>query len=180
MRAAILTTLSLLGFAFTVQAILAEPSHSCCCAHCGCNTGCQKVCRLVCEEKKVDVVCYGCQCEHFCVPGPSCPSCQHCETVCAACDPSGGFKSPIAAPKRFVWSEWIPGYANIFTKKKLMKKTETVTVASYKWVVEDVCPQCDVKSAGADIPPGADIPSPPIAGVRLKFKTIQQPGLAPN
>ena len=50
-----------------------------CCAHCGCANSCQKVCRLVCEEKKVDVLCWGCKCENFCVPGPSKPGCQHCE-----------------------------------------------------------------------------------------------------
>ena len=42
-----------------------------CCQHCGCQCACQKVCRLVCETKKVTKVDYDCECEDFCVPGPS-------------------------------------------------------------------------------------------------------------
>jgi hypothetical protein len=145
------------------------------CAHCGCNGSCQKVCRLVCEDKKVEVIHFGCQCEHFCIGGPSKPGCQHCECLPGSCDENCDCKSPFAAPKKFLWTEWIPGCANVFTKKKLMRKTETVTVKSYKWVVEDVCANCDAKSAGADITPGVDIPAPPIAGVPLKFGRIEQP-----
>jgi len=45
--------------------------------------------------------------------------------------------------KPFVWTEWIPSdCASIFTRKKLMKKTVTKSVPSYKWVVEDCCPSC--------------------------------------
>ena len=58
-----------------------------------CGGPCKKVCRLVCEEKKVEVVCWGCKCEDFCVPGPGCPTCEHCKCVCQTCDegekPSG-------------------------------------------------------------------------------------------
>ena len=42
-----------------------------CCAHCGCHSNCCKVCRLVCETKKVTKPEYDCECEDFCVPGPS-------------------------------------------------------------------------------------------------------------
>ena len=82
-----------------------------CCAHCGCACSCQKVCRLVCEEKKVDVICWGCKCEDFCVPGHSKPGCQHCEEVCDDCDEPCDCTAPYAKPKKFVWTDWIPGSA---------------------------------------------------------------------
>src|SRR5690349_14158950 len=105
------------------------------CAHCGCQ-GCEQVCRLVREEKKVNITCWGCKCEDFCVPGKSCRDGRNCDEVCDECD-----GEVCSAPKKFVWYNWIPGCAeNIYTKKKLMKKTITKTVPSYKWVVEDLCP----------------------------------------
>jgi hypothetical protein len=120
-----------------------------CCAHCGCTAPCQKICRLVCEEKKVEVVCWGCECEDFCVPGPSKPGCTHCETVCENCDCDS---EVCSKSKRFVWSEWFPCRAKVFTKKKLMKKTVTVTVPTHRWVTEDVCGQCAAKGDGRLLP----------------------------
>ena len=131
-----------------------------CCAHCGCQAQCQKVCRLVCEEKKVPVTCWGCKCEDFCLPKHSKPGCQHCEEVCdedpATCD------GPCTHAKKFVWTEWCPGCATLHTKKKLMKKTITKKVPSYKWVVEDLCCQCQARAEAAAVqPPGAAGLAPP-------------------
>ena len=129
------------------------------CAHCGCQADCHKVCRLVCEEKKVPITCWGCKCEDFCVPGHSKACCQHCETVCdedaADCD------APCTHAKNFVWTEWIPGCAKIFTKKKLMKKTVTKKIPSYKWVVEDLCPHCEANCPDPAVQPGVNVPPPP-------------------
>lgn len=127
-----------------------------CCAHCGCRTS-QKVCRLVCEEKKVTVTCWGCLEEPFCVAGPSEPKCQHVETVCRECAKPG---EPVTGPKRFVWTEWCPlGCPEMYTRRKLMKRTETKTIPSYKWVVEDLCPSC--QQACGDIPQGEKLPPVP-------------------
>lgn len=110
------------------------------CAHCGAAGPCHKVCRLVCEDKKVSITCWGCETEDFCVPGPSKPGCRHCETVC---DEDSDPQAPCAHPQKFVWTEWLPNCsAKMFTKHKLMKKTVTKTIPGYKWVVEDLCPQC--------------------------------------
>lgn len=112
-----------------------------CCDHCGKTVQCRKVCHLKTEEKKVEVTCWGSKCEPFCVPGPSERGCQHCETVCQQCqtdDPT----VPYAEPKRFLWSEWRPGCAEVHYRKKLMKKTVTVKVPTHKWVVEDLCTEC--------------------------------------
>jgi hypothetical protein len=116
----------------------------------------------LCEEKKVDVVCWGCVCEDFCLPQHNKPGCVHCETVCAKCDEPRGPKAPCVLPKRFVWTEWIPGCATMHTKKKLMKKTESVTVKSFKWVVVDLCPQCQACCDVAQVEPGDKVPAPPM------------------
>lgn len=114
----------------------------CACAHCGCAQCC-KTCRVVCEEKQVEVVCWGAKCEDFCVPGKSCEKCKHCKCVCGDCGNPCDCTVPTGAPKPFVWRDWVPAHcATIFTRTKLMKKTITVTVPSYKWVVEDLCPGC--------------------------------------
>src|SRR5262245_46562003 len=102
---------------FGAQWVAAGGAH---CARCGCSEPCQKVCRLVVEEKKVDVTCWGGKCEPFCVPGPSQPGCENCESVCGSSD-----GSVHAACKKFVWTEWTAGRAQVYTKKKLMKKTVT-------------------------------------------------------
>lgn len=140
------------------------------CDDCGCQACCQKVCRLVVEAKKVEIVCWGCKCEDFCLPGPSCRGCKNCEGVCNFCDEKDA-KAPYAEPKKFVWYDWVPNpCADVFTKKKLMKKTITKTVPSYKWVVEEVCPDCEQKCVGAPIAAGVEVPPPPqIPDARLKY-----------
>src|SRR5688572_30701220 len=75
----------------------------CSCAHCGCSCACQKVCRLVCEEKKVEIICWACNCQDFCLPGPSCPGCTHCEMVCGECGDPCDCTKPHAKPKKFIW-----------------------------------------------------------------------------
>ena len=94
---------------------------------CGCAAPCQKVCRLVCGEKKVEVICWGCKCEDFCVPCHSERGCKHCETVCDNCGEDG---DPRCARSRRTssGSTGCPGCGKIYTKTKLMKKVETVTV----------------------------------------------------
>jgi hypothetical protein len=130
------------------------------CVRCGCTCPCQKTCRLVCEEKKVTVTCWGCQCEDFCLAGPGKRGCEHCEEVCAECTTQPN--SVHAEPKPFVWFDWCPGNAKMFTKQKLMKKTITKTVPSYKWVVEDLCAACQSENKSVDVPPGTRVPPPPL------------------
>jgi hypothetical protein len=97
---------------------------------------------LVCEEEKVEIVCWGCKCEDFCLPGPSKPSCKHCKCVCAECDENGDKTAICTKPKRFIWVNWLPSYAKIYSRTKLMRKTVTVTVPSYRWVTEELCSRC--------------------------------------
>jgi len=102
-----------------------------CCAHCGCHSNCCKVCRLVCETKKVSKPEYDCECEDFCVPGPS-----KCTIECDEC----GNKKKI----------YTPSCASIHTRRKLVKKEVTKEVKSYKWVVEDLCGNCAQRCAAVD------------------------------
>src|SRR6185295_1583682 len=99
----------------------------------------------------------------------SCRGCKNWEEVCQSTEKDAG--GPCVAPKDFVWYDWIPGCSKgILTKKKLMKKTVTKTVPSFKWVVEDLCSQCEEKLKGADVPPGVEVPPPPKAtGARLLY-----------
>ena len=97
------------------------------------------------RRQKITTTCWGFKSEDFCVPGPSQRGCTHCETVCDECL---GPKGPCVQPQKLVWTEWMPGStAKVYTKKKLMKRTVTKTVPSYRWVVEDVCSQCQTESA---------------------------------
>ena len=65
----------------------------------------------------------------------------------------------IAEPKRFIWNNWRPSFAQMYTKTKLMKRIETVKVPTYKWVVEEVCcdctrdSDCDYDVVATDIAP---------------------------
>jgi hypothetical protein len=145
-----------------------------CCAHCGRSPiQCQKICRLKKEDRKITTTCWGMECEDFCVPGPSTPDCQQYEMVCAK-GPED--KKICAQPKRLVWTSWIPGCdAEIFTKRKLMKKTVTKTVPSFKWVVEDACPQCIAAIEPVAVPKGVKIPpAPQIDGARILVSDATQ------
>ncbi len=153
------------GLSFACLNVVSEECVSC--ARCNCHDRCHKVCRLVCEEKKVEVVCWGCEAEDFCVPGPSCPKCEHCEMVKCGGE-EGGNDAVCTQPTKFVWTEWIPGCAKIFTKKKLMKRTITKKVPSYKWVVEDLCKSCRANEKALEITANEEIPAPPqVAGLEI-------------
>ena len=160
--------MTLLLAAIVVSSLMRGAFAGDCCARCGCNDRCDKICRLVREEKKVDIICWGAKCEDFCVPGPSERGCRHCEEVCQSCDKPCDDKEPYGASKTFVWTDWIPGCASVHTKKKLMQKIVTKKVNSYKWVVEDLCPECEAKTESADVEPGDKAPPPPAGKVKLK------------
>jgi hypothetical protein len=52
-----------------------------------------------------------------------------------------------------------------------MKKTVIQKVpVGYKWVVEDLCGNCDAKTVGASVPAGTPLPPAPVAGARLKYE----------
>jgi hypothetical protein len=161
---------AILAIVLALGASRVAQAGDCCCAHCGGCSECQKVCRLVCEDKKVDVVCWGCVCEDFCLPKHNKPRCEHCKWVCAKCDEPCNPDAPHVEPKRFVWTDWIPGCATMHTRTKLMKKTESVTVPSFKWVVEDLCPKCESNCTVAAVGPNDDVPAPPaVADAKLLY-----------
>lgn len=133
------------------------------CTDCHCTCPCEKVCRLVKEDKKVTVVCWGCQCEDICLPGRSQRGCAHCEEVC-----NETASDTCSAPKSFLWYAWIPGCPKEYiTKKKLMRKSVIKTVPSFKWVIEDVCPTCREKYVSPEIPAGVKVPAPPRVHAKL-------------
>jgi hypothetical protein len=146
---------------FAVLAPLARAEEDCCCQHCGCSCQCQKTCRLVEEEKKVEIICWGKKCEDFCVPCRSERGCLNCETVCETCGDKGS-EGICSNPTRRVWYDWFPGCgAQIYTKHKLMRGVTTKKVPSFKWVVEDLCPDCVAKAEAAQVTPGVEVPEPP-------------------
>ena len=103
-------------------------------AACGDN-----VCKLVKTTIKKKVICYGCKCEDFCVPGKSCVerdglrgcSCKancSCKGKCSCgCDHAPYCKVCV--------KEWTPGCATLMTRKKLVKYEKIVEVPGWKWEV---------------------------------------------
>lgn len=150
--------------AVSTLALLAVPlafAGDCCCAHCGRAVACDKVCRIVPEERKINVVCWGGKCEDFCLPGKSCRGEEHCEEACDPCAPANS--DICVSSKPFSWFEWCPGCSNhIYTRKKLMRKTEVKKVPGYKWVVEEVCADCQNKIVPVEPPPGVKLPPAPL------------------
>lgn len=174
MRNTLLLTLS--GIALLCGASTAGAG-SCC--HCQSAAPCQKTARLVCEEKEVELTCWGCQCEDFALPGPSRPGCRHCETVCQDCaaeaTDEGAASGVFNLPRAFVWREWIPNpRARVFTKKKLMKKVVKQRVPSYKWVVEELCAACAAETTSAAAPAGTTVPQPPPGATVLPPRTAHR------
>jgi hypothetical protein len=153
----------LLAAAVAAAFVATGTTSSLACDHCGCAAPCQKVCRLVCETKKVEITCWGCKCEEFCIPGPSKRGCKHCETVCADCDQAANPNGVCVQPKKFVWYEWIPGCcAKVQTRKKLMQKKITKEIPTYKWKVETLCATCCAQVESSPIPAGTELPPLPV------------------
>ena len=99
-----------------------------CCCSCGCVTCVRKVCHVKCETKKVPKTIYSCECEDFCVPGPSKKCGCDCELDCHGCEKCK--------------PHWIPQCAKVHTRNKLKKTVVDEEVKSYKWVVETFCEKC--------------------------------------
>lgn len=146
-------------FALSLLAGVSLRSHAGdhCCTQCGVANPCYQVCRAIPDQKKVPIVCWGLKSEDFCVPGPSCKVCQQCEL---ACEPGDDPQAPCTHTKNFVWNIWSPSErSRIYTRHKLMKKTVTKTVPSWKWVIEDLCEQCALQAqASAAETPGPQLP----------------------
>jgi len=140
--------------------LLAGAGEPCCC-QCGCGA-CQKVCRLVREEKTVSITCWGSKCEDFCLGGPSHINCKHVDEVCTICDDPTKCDNVSSKPKKFVWYDWCPSWAKQHTKTKLMKKVVTKKVPSYKWVVEDLCTECQSRLTPIQTAEGDVVPPPPL------------------
>jgi hypothetical protein len=125
------------------------------CSRCGCAGDWKQTCRAVSEEAEVEVTCWGVKCEDFCVPGPSCRGCKHTQCVCEPkpADATAAQDARVrCAGQLFSWSEWFPQCAEIFTRKKLLKRTEKVKITRHKWVVETLCPACRAAPPAASPP----------------------------
>ena len=99
------------------------------------------VCKLVKTEIEKKVICYGCKCEDFCVPGKSstcrdglfgcsCKSKDRCS--CKGKCSCGCEHAPYC---NVCVKQWEPGCATLKTRKKLVKYEKTVKVPGWKWVV---------------------------------------------
>jgi hypothetical protein len=160
-----------LGFALlgvlSHSQLLPAHGHLADCAHCGCRTQrCRRICRLVCETRKITTTCWGMACEDVALPGPSEPACRHCEMVNPRTSED---RNLIAQAKRRVWISWRPSEGpDVATKRKLMKKTVSKTVPSYRWVVEEICGNCLAQLKPVAPPADAVLPPlPPVTGVQV-------------
>ena len=68
-----------------------------------------------------------------------------------------------------MWTEWLPTKATMYTRTKLMKKTITKTVPTYKWVVEDLCPHCQSRCEYASVTPDVELPPVPTEDAVVLF-----------
>ncbi len=121
--------------AVAIFGLLASEAAADCCNDCGCQCDCSKVCRCVPTTKKVTKICYDCECEDFCIPGPS----KICGYKCVCPDDCGECKLFHHAHKEPIWQ---PTCAKVKTRHKLVKKEEVKEVPSWKWEVVDLCPHC--------------------------------------
>ena len=145
--------LTIATFAMAVSGMLAQTAAAGdCCCQCGDNCGVRKVCRLKEGTKKIEKVCYGCECEDYCLPGKSCRGCLHSENNCEEncdcncdCDHGHGHCKECKDQKPWCcleWFDWKPSCAEVRTRKKLIKYVVTKEVPSWKWEVEEVCSGC--------------------------------------
>jgi hypothetical protein len=118
---------------YLIAALVVALSTACtfaqeCCCSCGCVTCVRKVCHVKCETKKVPKTTFTCECEDFCVPGPSKKCGYDCEVDCHGCEKCK--------------PHWIPQCAKVHTRHKLKKVVTDKEEKTYKWVVETFCEKC--------------------------------------
>ncbi|HEX3726515.1 MAG TPA: hypothetical protein VHV08_09750 [Pirellulales bacterium] len=122
-----------------------------CCNQCGCSCDCCKVCRCVPITKKVPKITYSCECEDFCIPGPS--------DRCVVHDECGHRKHV-----------YTPTCAHMRTRKKLVKHETMEEVQSYKWVVENLCCKCAAKTGDDQ---ASNHPAPTAARAAAEAQQVQ-------
>jgi hypothetical protein len=153
------------GLAFQASAVQAGDGCGCC-AGCGCQCPCEMTCHLEKYMKKVTVTCYGCKCQHICIPGPSCPGCKHCEGCCdgqCGCDGGCDCDCNHRPDCHLIWRDWCPsGCATPIAPKLLVKYEVTKEIPAYKWVVQPLCCHCAEKAREEDktVPAPALPPAP--------------------
>jgi hypothetical protein len=138
------------------------------CSVCGAECDLVRVCRAVEETKKVNKTEFDCECEYFCVPGPS-KLCGREET----CDDCGNVQCK---------NIWQPGCAQVRGKNVLKKKSVESEEKVWAWKVEFLCPLCAsgcaVEQAPAVVPPPplpAATPAPPAIDPATPPKTSGRP-----
>jgi hypothetical protein len=92
------------------------------------------------------------------------------------CGKGEGDKDICVQPKKLVWTTWLPGCGrDIVTKRKLMKKTVTKSVPSFKWVVEDLCTECMAQTDLVSVPANAEVPpAPKIEGAIVMASVVEE------
>ncbi|MGE0757480.1 MAG: hypothetical protein AB7F89_11065 [Pirellulaceae bacterium] len=107
--------------------------HSCaagspgCCTSCGCGET-RLVCRIVPEVKKETKTRWVVECEEVCLPGRTQSS--------AECTCTSGHATPCPHCVAH------PACGRVITKKKLIRKTETIEKPGFKCVLERICCEC--------------------------------------
>jgi hypothetical protein len=180
-----LSLLLLLSAVPLVSAQSLAGHHGGCCESCGCQCPTRKVCHWKCEMKEVKDYEWKCECEDFCIPGPSphcrveeCGECADCCNDC--CDDCCGcghdcvrhLGGCLCHKKK--WGA--PCGCCVRTKKKLIRVDVVKQVPVYTCVIEEVCDRCCGNGAcgngacgngscvgGAVPPPGVPMDSSEVA-----------------
>ena len=183
------------ALALLVVGIMAQTAFAQKCDCCGKGGDCCTVCVLECYEKEVEIVCWKCECEDFCLPGPCCLGCKNvCDPCCGGKGGKGGCKGGSCQKggacqkggcglfggccgKLFCWKDECPGDCpSHHCRKKLYRKIEVVKVPAYRWVVQSCCGKCEGKIQGAEVAPGDDIPAPPpVEAAKYKYRIQATP-----
>lgn len=148
----------------------------------GCGCGC---CVLECYEKEIEIPCWKCECEEFCLPGPCCLGCKNSVDPCCGgkgagakggCGLFGG-----CCGKLFCWRDECPGDCPTHHHRKVLyRKIEIVKVPAYRWVIYNGKGGAKAP-AGAVIPNEGDIPAPPpVDAAQLRYRIQDQAGVITN
>lgn len=111
-----------------------------CCSHCQCHQV-RKVCVPVTEVIKETTYEYACECEDFCVPGPSKCVGYRCETDCDGCTHRVKVMQPTCG--------------TVFTRNVLLKIPVVKERCVTKWVVKTICCGCNEACSSCTCPVGA-------------------------
>ncbi len=162
------------GILLAGVAIAGDCSSQPACCEKSCGSCCGTTCKIVCEMKKIKKTVWAVECEQICVAEPNCDGCCKSKCGCNGCCEDGCCGDKCCDPCAALLNRPLvkPKCCKVHCRKKLIKKTVTCEVPTYKCIIvpcSSACGECcDDHEAQAPKQEKSAIKAAPLPPLSLK------------